>query len=78
MCGISGFISKNLEKSDLIKMTKSLVHRGPNAEGYFFYSQKGVGLGHRRLSIIDLSEDANQPMASHCGRYKMVLTKFIL
>ena len=72
MCGISGFISKNLEKSDLIKMTKSLVHRGPNAEGYFFDSQKGVGLGHRRLSIIDLSEDANQPMTSHCGRYVMV------
>ena len=37
-----------------------------------FDSQNGVGLGHRRLSILDLSEDANQPMTSHCGRYKMV------
>jgi asparagine synthase (glutamine-hydrolysing) len=72
MCGISGFISKKFNKDELFKMTHSLKHRGPDTEGYFFDSQKGVGLGHRRLSIIDLSEDANQPMTSHCGRYVMV------
>ena len=72
MCGISGFISKNLNKSDLLKMSSSIKHRGPDAEGYFYDPEKGIGMGHQRLSIIDLSEDANQPMTSHCGRYKMV------
>ena len=72
MCGITGFISKNFLKSDLIKMTDVLSHRGPDASGYFFDRDKGVGLGHRRLSIIDLSDAANQPMTSHCGRYIMV------
>ena len=53
-------------------MTNSLTHRGPDFGGYFFNKTKGVGLGHRRLSIIDISENANQPMTSHCGRYEMV------
>ena len=72
MCGISGFISKKFQKTDLVRMTNAINHRGPDASGYFFDSQKGVGLGHKRLSIIDLSKDANQPMISHCGRYIMV------
>lgn len=72
MCGITGFISKNLKKNDLKKMTDALSHRGPDASGYFFDQDKGVALGHRRLSILDLSESANQPMSSHCGRYVMV------
>lgn len=51
-------------------MTDSLKHRGPDAEGYFF---DGVaGLGHRRLSIIDLSARANQPMTSGNGRYVII------
>ena len=53
-------------------MTDALSHRGPDASGYFFDQDKGVALGHRRLSIIDLSDAANQPMTSHCGRYIMV------
>ena len=72
MCGITGFKSNILNNDILVQMTKCLVHRGPNAEGHFFDLKKGVGLGHRRLSIIDLSESANQPMNSHCGRYTMV------
>ena len=72
MCGITGFISKNLKKTDLVKMTNALSHRGPDTSGYFFEQQKGVALGHRRLSILDLSGAANQPMTSHCGRYIMV------
>ncbi len=72
MCGISGFISKNFDKADLVRMTKSLSHRGPDASGQFFDSEKGIALGHRRLSILDLSDTANQPMSSHCGRYVMV------
>ena len=72
MCGISGFISKNFLKSDLVKMTEAISHRGPDASGHFFDQNKGVAFGHRRLSIIDLSDRANQPMTSHCGRYIMV------
>ena len=51
-------------------MTEVLAHRGPDAEGYF--SDDIVGLGHKRLSILDLSVAANQPMLSHNGRYMMV------
>ena len=72
MCGIAGFISKKYQKTDLVKMTDALNHRGPDASGYFFDFKKGVGLGHRRLSIIDLSKEANQPMSSNCGRFLMV------
>ena len=72
MCGISGFISKKYSREDLTKMTDALSHRGPDASGYFFDQHIGIALGHRRLSILDLSETANQPMTSHCGRYIMV------
>lgn len=72
MCGITGFYSFNtiFAESDLQKMTKVLSHRGPDAEGY--YCDSTVGLGHTRLSIIDLSTHANQPMHSHCNRYTIV------
>ena len=72
MCGISGFYSKNqiFSEQQLRKMTDVMVHRGPDASGYFFINH--VGLGHRRLSIIDLSEQANQPMYSPCGRFVIV------
>jgi asparagine synthase (glutamine-hydrolysing) len=62
MCGIAGLIYKNsttvLEES-LKKMTDKMSHRGPDAEGFFVH--QNLGLGHRRLSIIDISESANQP-----------------
>lgn len=72
MCGISGFFSSTnkFSKTDLVNMTNSLAHRGPDAHGYFIDEQ--VGLGHRRLSIIDLSETANQPMYSANNRFTMV------
>lgn len=72
MCGIAGFLSfeNTLQEVELREMTATLAHRGPDAEGIFF---DGVcGLGHRRLSIIDLSEQANQPMFSQEGRYVIV------
>ena len=72
MCGVAGFISKSYNKKDLKKMTDALSHRGPDASGHFFDQDKGIALGHRRLSILDLSDYANQPMSSHCGRYVMV------
>ena len=60
MCGITGFIDNARSLSDLNAMTESLAHRGPDDYGY--YCSNGVGLGHRRLSIIDLSDAGHQPM----------------
>jgi asparagine synthase (glutamine-hydrolysing) len=74
MCGIAGYFSSS-EKFDRItleKMTDALAHRGPDAAGYFVSEKQTAGFGHRRLSIIDLSTAANQPMVSHNGRYVMV------
>jgi asparagine synthase (glutamine-hydrolysing) len=61
MCGIFGFISKTTTKQTLVQATDALNLRGPDSGGYFFKSP--LGLGHRRLSIIDLST-GNQPMFS--------------
>jgi len=60
MCGIAGFIDSTKSLEDLKAMTNALIRRGPDDEGYFF--EQGVGLGHRRLSIIDLSVCGHQPM----------------
>ncbi|MCW3083764.1 MAG: asnB [Bacteroidetes bacterium] len=72
MCGITGYYSFNnkFSEAELHEMTNSIAHRGPNASGY--YRDQVVGLGHRRLSIIDLSDSANQPMHSSDNRYVMV------
>jgi asparagine synthase (glutamine-hydrolysing) len=66
MCGIAGFVSPRGQtvKEDLVMMTSALSHRGPDGEGYYYYERDRslLGLGHRRLSVIDLSTSANQPM----------------
>lgn len=66
MCGIAGFIdfSKKTSEEDLAKMTGAIAHRGPDGQGVYLTktSDAAIGLGHRRLSIIDLSNAANQPM----------------
>lgn len=74
MCGISGYFSveKNISEQDLKCITDAMPHRGPDASGIYQNDTKKVGLGHRRLSIIDLSNAANQPMFSACGRFAMV------
>jgi asparagine synthase (glutamine-hydrolysing) len=72
MCGIAGFVSKSFDRQQLQSMTDCLDHRGPDANGYYFDETAGVGLGHRRLSIIDLSAAANQPFYSADGRYVMI------
>ncbi len=66
MCGIAGFIdfTNNSSLNILQKSTDTLTHRGPDGSGYEFFQEDNfqVGLGHRRLSIIDLSELGKQPM----------------
>ncbi|MDD5430715.1 MAG: asparagine synthase (glutamine-hydrolyzing) [Candidatus Pacebacteria bacterium] len=68
MCGISGF---NFKDENLLgKMMDEQWHRGPDQSGTFF--DNSVSLGHNRLSIIDLSEKAKQPMVSDDGNYKII------
>ncbi len=72
MCGISGILdwSQPLPQEILLNMIRRLSHRGPDAEGVFIESP--IGLAHRRLSIIDLNESANQPMQDESGNYFIV------
>lgn len=59
-------------QSALPRMTASLAHRGPDAEGFWNDPGAGVALGHRRLSILDLTESGHQPMVSASGRWVVV------
>ena len=71
MCGIAGIISTDpniVTKARLQSMTDSLQHRGPDGQGYWINDANCAGFGHRRLSIIDLSTAAAQPM-HYAGRY---------
>jgi asparagine synthase (glutamine-hydrolysing) len=64
MCGISGIINKDgckVDKHQLEKMNDKIIHRGPNSGGFYF--DNNVGFGHRRLSIVDLSDLGRQPMS---------------
>jgi asparagine synthase (glutamine-hydrolysing) len=74
MCGFIGFynpLGLNAEESRVTaqSMCDSLVHRGPDDEGVWIDSNAGIALGHRRLSILDLSSAGHQPMKSFSGRY---------
>jgi len=69
MCGISGIIyqnNKTVKKDEIEHINKLIQHRGPDDEGYFF--EKNFAFGHRRLSILDLSQDGHQPM-HYLNRY---------
>lgn len=70
MCGITGIFNLNGEPVSpviLRQMTDAIAHRGPDGEG--FYTDSFIGLGHRRLAIIDLSPGGHQPMMTGDGRY---------
>jgi len=74
MCGIVGIIrfsGPKIEKRELKTMTDTIAHRGPDGEGQWVSEDGKVGLGHRRLSIIDLSEAGSQPM-HYMNRYSIV------
>lgn len=71
MCGIAGFYNSPALKPELINaMINNIRHRGPDKQA--FYKDDTVSLGHARLKVIDLSDDANQPFYSKNGRYVMV------
>lgn len=72
MCGIAGILHPDPSNiSPLIRrMTEAIAHRGPDSEGFFM--DEKIGLGYRRLAIIDLLERANQPMFDHSGRFVLI------
>lgn len=77
MCGIAGFFQPPLQSineisSTLSAMTGAVSHRGPNDSGVWIDADMGIALGHRRLSILDLSPGGHQPMVSASGRYVIV------
>src|SRR5690348_7823141 len=70
MCGIAGIVGDPGVSARVVgSMARSLAHRGPDDEGVWLDSSAGVGLGHRRLAIVDLSAAGHQPMVSPSGRY---------
>ncbi|MEW6301902.1 MAG: asparagine synthase (glutamine-hydrolyzing) [Verrucomicrobiota bacterium] len=75
MCGIAGFFdaSRNRDADEceeiVQRMVSTLAHRGPDDEGTWADAEAGVALGHRRLAILDLSDEGHQPMHSADGRY---------
>jgi asparagine synthase (glutamine-hydrolysing) len=74
MCGITGFIpaeklSKESINTIVLNMTNQIASRGPDSFGSWVDDQARIGLGHRRLAILDLSKAGHQPMESSCGRY---------
>ncbi len=68
MCGIAGYLG-SFAPTLLPRMAVRIAHRGPDDEGFFIDAEAGLGLAHRRLSILDPSPAGHQPMASHSGRY---------
>lgn len=73
MCGITGFWDvEGVSPETIYRMSEKIKHRGPDDYGCWIDEFNGVGLGHRRLSIIDLSQAGHQPMLSNCQRYVLV------
>lgn len=77
MCGINGIVRLSptaapLDRDELVRTRDYMASRGPDGEGAWFSPDGRVGLGHRRLAILDLSPAGAQPMASADGRYRLV------
>ncbi len=76
MCGITGkiyFNKKNVCTYDIIDMNKKISHRGPDDDGVYISKNQKIGLGHTRLSIIDLSAKGHQPMHYTCKNKKYTI-----
>ena len=73
MCGFAGICQSNENYiAEITRMCDAITHRGPDHFGYWKDEQTGLVMGHRRLSIFDLSENGSQPMLSHNERYVIV------
>ena len=77
MCGIVAIYAYNsdapcVDQEELIRIRDTMQHRGPDGAGVWFSNNYRVGLAHRRLSIIDLSDSAAQPMTTEDGQYSIV------
>jgi asparagine synthase (glutamine-hydrolysing) len=77
MCGINGIFAYQTcangpERAELVATRDHMRRRGPDGAGEWWSPERRLGLGHRRLSIIDISDRASQPMSSTCGRYTVV------
>lgn len=78
MCGIAGYLGRPSAHTSqsaatvLAKMGEAIRSRGPDDRGEWYDLEAGIGLCHRRLSIVDLSAAGHQPMASTCGRYVLI------
>ena len=74
MCGIAGifnyYLDKKVDRDTLMKMNAHMQSRGPDGAGVWLSANESIGLAHRRLSIIDLSNNANQPL--HDERFSIV------
>ena len=70
MCGIAGiFSSARIHEQSVARMIRPIAHRGPDDHGIWVDADAGIGLGHRRLAIVDLSPAGHQPMSSADGRF---------
>jgi len=75
MCGLAGYLGGTVEQDPegrrllLKRMTDAISTRGPDDEGFWYDGDRGIGLGHRRLAIVDLSSNGHQPMRSGSSRY---------
>jgi asparagine synthase (glutamine-hydrolysing) len=75
VCGLAGILTRNPgpdHEVGLERMTATLAHRGPDGSGLWRDAEAGIHLGHRRLAVIDLTEEGRQPMISAGGRYVIV------
>ncbi len=75
MCGIAGFVTRNKNckiQNELEKMANCIINRGPDDSGFWQDEQLGIGLAHRRLSILDISQSGHQPMSSNSGRFIII------
>lgn len=72
MCGIAGIWHRDgrpVDYPSLVRMTRAIAHRGPDGEGYALDAGRSLGLGHRRLAVLDTGDLGRQPMADPTGRY---------
>ena len=73
MCGLVGsFSNKEINIETIDRMIGSLKHRGPDNQAYHYERKFNLFFGHTRLSILDISDNANQPIFSSCGRYILI------